>query len=45
MLKRDKGLGISPENYKVDAKGHAYVENLSQIESFNAKQLLDVYHM
>ena len=42
MLKRDKVLDISLEDYKVDAKDHAYVEKLSQIESTDAKQLLDI---
>ena len=42
MLERDKDLDISLEGYEVDAKEHAYVENLSQIESSDAKQLLDV---
>lgn len=42
MLKRDKAFDISLEDYKVDAKDHAYVEKLSQIESTDAKQLLDV---
>jgi len=42
MFKRDKALDINIENYKVDAKDHAYVEKLSQIESTDARQLLDV---
>lgn len=42
MLERDNNLDISLEDYKVDAKEHAYVENLSQIESSDAQQLLDV---
>ncbi|MBW2644348.1 MAG: SufD family Fe-S cluster assembly protein, partial [Deltaproteobacteria bacterium] len=42
MFKRNKALDINVENYKVDAKDHAYVEKLSQIESTDARQLLDV---
>lgn len=42
MLKRDNVLDISLENYKVDAKEHAYVENLSKIESSDASQFSDV---
>ncbi|OEU67893.1 MAG: hypothetical protein BBJ57_01560 [Desulfobacterales bacterium PC51MH44] len=42
MLKRDKALDINLENYKVDAEDHAYAEKLSQIESTDAKQFLDV---
>jgi Fe-S cluster assembly scaffold protein SufB len=42
MFKRDNVLDINIENYNVDAKDHAYVEKLSQIESTDAKQLLDV---
>ena len=42
MLKRDEDLDISLENYKADAKDHGYVENLSNIELSDAKQLLDV---
>jgi len=42
MFKRDNVLDINIENYNVDAKDHAYVEKLSQIEPTDAKQLLDV---
>jgi len=42
MFKRNKALDINIENYKVDAKDHAYVEKLSQIEPTDARQLLDV---
>ena len=42
MFKRDNVLDINIENYNVDAEDHAYVEKLSQIESTDAKQLLDV---
>ena len=42
MLKRDEVLDISLEDYKVDAKDHVYVEKLSQVESTDAKQFLDV---
>ena len=42
MFKRDNVLDINIENYNVDAKDHAYVEKLSQIEAIDAKQLLDV---
>ena len=42
MFKRDNVLDINIENYNVDAKDHAYVDKLSQIESTDAKQLLDV---
>ncbi|MGD9106102.1 MAG: SufD family Fe-S cluster assembly protein [Desulfobacterales bacterium] len=42
MFKRDNVLDINIENYNVDAKDHDYVENLSQIESTDAKRLLDV---
>ena len=42
MFKRDNVLDINIENYNVDAKDHAYVEKLSQIEAGDAKQLLDV---
>lgn len=42
MFKRNKALDINVENYKVDAKDHAYVEKLSQIEPTDARQLLDV---
>jgi Fe-S cluster assembly scaffold protein SufB len=42
MLKRDKILDIRFEDYKIDVKDHAYVEKLSQIESTDAKQFLDV---
>ncbi len=42
MFKRDNVLDITIENYNVDAKDHAYVEKLSQIEASDAKQLLDV---
>ncbi len=42
MFKRDKAFDINLENYKVAAKDHAYVEKLSQIESTDAKQFLDV---
>ena len=33
---------INLENYKVDARDHEYVDELSQIESTDAEQLLDV---
>ena len=42
MFKRDNVLDINIENYNVDAKDHAYVEKLSQIEPTDAKQFLDV---
>ena len=42
MFKRDNVLDINIENYNIDAKNHAYVEKLSQIESTDAKQFLDV---
>jgi hypothetical protein len=42
MFKRDNVLDINIENYNVDAEDHAYVEKLSQIESTDAKQLLNV---
>jgi Fe-S cluster assembly scaffold protein SufB len=42
MFKRDNVLDINIENYNVDATDHAYVEKLSQIESTDAKQFLDV---
>ena len=42
MFKRDNVLDINIENYNVDAKDHAYVEKLQQIESTDAKQFLDV---
>jgi Fe-S cluster assembly scaffold protein SufB len=42
MFKRDNVLDINIENYNVDAKDHAYIEKLSQIEPTDAKQFLDV---
>jgi uncharacterized protein len=42
MFKRDNALDINIENYNVDAKDHAYIEKLSQIESSDAKKFLDV---
>jgi Fe-S cluster assembly scaffold protein SufB len=42
MFKRDNVLDINIENYNLDATDHAYVEKLSQIESTDAKQFLDV---
>jgi len=42
MLKRDKTLDIKLKDYKLDAKDHAYVEKLSQIDSTDAKQFLGV---
>ncbi len=42
MFKRDNVFDITIENYNFDAKDHAYVEKLSQIEPTDAKQLLDV---
>jgi len=42
MFKRDNVLDINIGNYNLDAKDHAYVEKLSQIESTDAKQFLDV---
>ena len=42
MLERDNALDVNLEEYEVDAKKHDYVEKLSQIESTDAKQLLDV---
>jgi len=42
MFKRDNVLDINIENYNVDAKDHAYIEKLSQIDPTDAKQLLDV---
>jgi len=42
MLERDNALDVNLEEYEVDAKNHDYVEKLSQIESTDAKQLLDV---
>jgi Fe-S cluster assembly scaffold protein SufB len=42
MFKRDNVLDINIENYTIDATDHAYVEKLSQIESTDAKQFLDV---
>ena len=42
MFKRDNVLDINIENYNLDAKDHAYIEKLSQIESTDAKQFLDV---
>ena len=42
MFKRDNVLDINIKNYNLDAKDHAYVEKLSQIESTDAKQFLDV---
>jgi len=38
----DVNLDIDLNNYKVDAEDHAYIENLSQIKSTDANQLLDV---
>ncbi len=35
-------LNLDLNKYKVDAEDHAYVENLSQIKSTDANQLLDV---
>lgn len=42
MFKRDNFLDINIENYNVDATDHVYVDKLSQIESTDAKQFLDV---
>ena len=42
MFKRDNVLDINIENYNLDATDHAYVEKLSQIDSTDAKQFLDV---
>jgi len=42
MLKRDEALDVNLKDYMTDAKDHDYVETLSQIESSDAKQLLDV---
>lgn len=33
---------VNPENYEVDAKDHAYIDKLSQIESADAEQFLNV---
>ncbi len=38
----DVNLDLDLNNYKVDAEDHAYIENLSQIKSTDANQLLDV---
>jgi Fe-S cluster assembly scaffold protein SufB len=42
MFKRDNVLDINIENYNLDATDHAYVDKLSEIESTDAKQFLDV---
>jgi hypothetical protein len=42
MRELDKPLDVNLKDYKLDAQDHAYVESLSQIESADAKQLLDV---
>jgi len=33
---------VNLENYKIDAEDHAYIDNLSEIKSTDANQLLDV---
>ncbi len=38
----DVNLNLDLNKYKVDAEDHVYVENLSQIESKDANQLLDI---
>ncbi|MCK4469684.1 MAG: hypothetical protein KAU60_15170, partial [Desulfobacterales bacterium] len=38
----DVNLDLDLNNYKVDAEDHAYIENLSQIKSTDANQLLDI---
>ncbi|MDI6687958.1 MAG: SufD family Fe-S cluster assembly protein [Desulfobacterales bacterium] len=42
MYTIDDVKDVNLENYKVDAEDHTYVENLSQIGSTDANQLLDV---
>ena len=42
MHKIDKNMEINLEKYEADAKTHAYVENLSQIDPSDASQLLDI---
>jgi hypothetical protein len=42
MFKRDNVLDINIENYTLNATDHVYVEKLSQIDSTDAKQFLDV---
>lgn len=42
MYTIDNAGNVNLENYKVDAKDHAYIDNLSQIKSTDANQLLDV---
>ncbi len=38
----DNTRDVNPENYEVDAKDHAYVDKLSQIESADTEQFLNV---
>ncbi len=38
----DNTRDVNPENYEVDAKDHAYIDKLSQIESADAEQFLNV---
>lgn len=42
MFEIDKSMDIDLGSYNFDAKEHGYIQNLSQIESADAKQLLDV---
>ncbi len=42
MYTIDDAKDVNLENYKVDAENHAYIDNLSQIKSTDANQLLDV---
>lgn len=42
MLKLKNAMEVEIKGYNVDAEDHAYIEKLSQIESADAKKLLDV---
>lgn len=42
MRKLNKGVDVKIKRYNTDAENHPYVEQLSQIESTDAKQLLEV---
>jgi Fe-S cluster assembly scaffold protein SufB len=42
MRELDKPLDVNLKDYKLDAQDHAYVGSLSQIESADAKQMIDV---
>lgn len=42
MCSMNNDMDVNLKNYCVDAKDHAYIESLSQVDSTDAKQMLDV---